>query len=150
MKTRTQHALEFIALALVFALAFGAGETLADGKVTTANADPVTVWKIDEVKFPGLADARNVAIIQAKFYRESGSVDHVTEISVSGDEYSSFLLAINKPSGADEADLTITNQDGTTSPDLSTIFRLRISRWIVTNGKLEGVTAEPVTTTSTQ
>lgn len=133
--------LSYIAMSLLFALAFGLGTALGDGKVTTAPADPITYWKIDELKFPGLADARNVAVVTVKFYRDSGKVDHTQEITVSGNGYSSLLAAINTTSGADEATLL---------PDLSRIFRLRISRWLVSNGKLAGVTAEPLISTSTQ
>jgi len=64
---------------------------------------------------------------------------------VSGADHGSLLLAINSPSGADEANLKL--PDGT--PDLAAIFTLRISRWMVAHNYLTGVSADPPATATT-
>lgn len=120
----------------------------ADGKVTTANTNPITTWRIADLRFPGLDDNRATAIVTVKYYRADGSIDHVEEKSLVAAKYTQMLAAINLPSGADEATLrvTTTNPDGTTTTraDLGAIFRLRISRWMVASGEITGVTAEAV------
>ena len=138
-----------VAFAAIWLIGFALA-AYGDGKVTTGNTNPVTTWKIDDLRFVGLADSRDVAIVLVKFYRSDASVDHVEEVSVGADEYRSLLAAINTSSGTDEGTLLITNPDGSTSPDLGAIFRLRISRWMVAHGKIAGVTAEPVTFIFTQ
>jgi hypothetical protein len=121
---------------------------LADGTVTQGNTNPITSWKLGDLRFPGLDERRDVAVAQVKFFHADNTVEHVTEISISGAEYASLLVALNTPSGADEATLTVTytDPDGatTTRPDLAAIFRLRISRWLVTHTKISGVTADAV------
>lgn len=173
MKTRTQHALEFIALALVFALAAGVGDVLADGKVTTP-PPAVATWHIEDMRFARIATDNPVAVMLVGWRRDDGSLDKVEEHSFSGAQYPQLLGQIVTPCSAtapcgtytDESTITVTKTTCTTdaagietctdtvSPDLSRIFRLRISRFIVGAGALSSdeVTTEPVylTTTSVQ
>lgn len=123
--------------ALVLFIVCGA---MADGRVTVTNPNPIETWKIVDIRFAQIATDTPAAVVTVGYFRADGSQDHVAEQAFTGNEYVSFLAAIPTPSGADEA--TITKADGT--PDLSAIFRLRISRWMLANGKIEGVTAERV------
>lgn len=113
---------------------------LADGHVTTANPNPVDTWKIVDVRFSHLASEQPAAIIAVGYFRTDDTQDHVAEQAFTGSEYGSLLVAINTPSGADEA--TILKPGG--GLDLSAIFRLRISRWMILHNKIDGVTAEPL------
>jgi hypothetical protein len=108
----------------------------ADGRVTQPSvADPVTTWRIAELKFPLLHTKS--AIVHVAYFRESGAVDHVAEHSFTGGDYDLFLGALSTSAGAGEGACIV---DGV--PDRGCIFNLRLSHWMVTNGKIEGVTAE--------
>lgn len=128
------------ACALIILVVCGAATVVADGRVTIANPNPIDTWKITDLRFAHISGNEPSAIVTVGYFRTDGTQDHTVEHSVSGPEYASLLAAIPTPSGADEA--TITTPDG--SPDLSAIFRLRISRWMLARGKIEGVTAERV------
>jgi hypothetical protein len=131
------------AVICVIAISLVGHDALADGRVTAANPNPIETWKIIDLRFAQLATENPSAVVAVGYFRTDGSQDHVIEHAFTGAEYRSFLAAIPTPSGADEAQLTTP----TGAADLPAIFRLRISRWMIAHGKIEGVTAEALNET---
>lgn len=129
--------MKLLRLLLVALLVFVyAQPSVADGRVTQPTvSDPVTTWRIAELKFP-LLNSRS-AIVQVAYFRESGAVDHIVEHAFSGSDYDAFLGALSTSAGTGEASCVTDNV-----PDRACVFNLRLSHWMVTNGKIEGVTAE--------
>lgn len=132
--------LRALSLALLFALSVSA---LSDGLVTQpAVADPVETWKIADLRFP-LLQSRS-AIVTIAYIRESGAVDHLVEHTFAGADYEAFLESLNTSAGAGEAEC-VTDVEGSPVVDRACIFNFRLSHWMVSTGKIEGVTAEPTT-----
>jgi len=143
---------------MLMVLVLASSTLLADGKVV-APPPVVDHWKISNLMFP-LLSGRQVNI-EVAFIRNNGVVDHTEQITISGSDYRPFLLALSTPLGAIEGTVTtevvqldsegnvVYDAEGkevlVTVPDLAAILNLRISAWLVSNGKLENVTAEPVT-----
>lgn len=125
-------------LTLAFALLLIATAALADGTVTTQN--PVAEWKITDLRFARVQDPdAKMIVITVGFFRADGSPDHVSDHIITGADYYALLDAQRSVSGPDEAALILQNGQ----PDLSAINILRISRWMISSGRLSGVTAEP-------
>lgn len=119
-------------IALLFSLTL-----FADGKIVQQeDPDPLDTWRLVDLRFPLIGEDR--AVVTVGYFRMSGALDRTEEHTFTGSDYATFLLAINTPSGVDEG--TIQKPDG--SIDLSAIFRLRISRWMILHDKIAGVTAE--------
>jgi hypothetical protein len=124
-----------IALFIVNAMLF------ADGTVTTQN--PVAEWKITDLRFARVQDPETkMIVITVGYFRADGSQDHAADHIITGTDYYAMLDAQRTASGPDEADLILQNGQ----PDLSAINILRISRWMISTGRLSGVTAEPTPT----
>lgn len=132
------------AFALILLAALASPLLYGDGRVTQPTiTDPVSVWRIAELKFPLLNS--KAAIVQVAYMRESGAMDHIEEISISGDDYGPFLGALNTSTGAGEAACATIENGIVTAVDRACVLNLRLSKWLVDNGRIEGVTAETLT-----
>ncbi len=130
------------------ALVFCAGILLGDGKVTTPPPQ-ITEWKLATLTFP-LLNAQHSAVVQVAYVRSDGTVDHVTEHSIAGADYASFLDALGASLGSAEAPC-VTGLDTYGNPiaDRACVLNLRLSNWLVGHGVVSNATAEPLPSTAT-
>lgn len=125
-------------LSLLFAVALmlGAPSTLADGRVVNPNPDPVSTWKIVEFRFFPAEEPKRASVFLA-YVHESGKHNRNEQIDVAGAEYDAFLGALLVSIGEPEGGCVTGGV-----ADRTCVFNLRLSHWLVTNGKIQGVTAE--------
>lgn len=129
----------FVAIILAVALA---APVLADGTVTTP-APPPARWELFQITFTTRSSGPNAALVTIGYLAADDSVTRIEEQRIEGDGYRHLLAALGTPSGVDEATLTVTLPNGSVVPDTSAIYTLRISRWLISTGRLTGVTAVP-------
>jgi hypothetical protein len=135
-------------LAFALALLLLTTSALADGLVTTSTPVP-NHWRVGGVSFTigGESAAANVFV---DYLFPDGKVDHAAQVHIVGADRLGLIAATSISSGSDEANLTITNPDETTRPDLDAILVLRISRFLIAHGYLTGVTAVPTASSTGQ